>query len=369
MSIKLTTLVNSCIMKSMDKVKRGRSRGQQSGFISIFSVMVIMAILTLVAVGFSNLTRRAQRRTLDNQLNTQAFYSAESGVNDAKTLIDASPGTPITKTECQGPMTGFNYNLDAALNVGYTCVLINSQPSDLRIDSVPVEGTASPKTVAFESTTAIGSFDVTWDTTTTLPVTIPSDTGYSGVLATSAVWGSKLGVVRLDLAPTNGSPLDRATMISGSYTIFLYPTTGAGTVTTAGMGASNQGSLIFANCAAAPCTYNVTLTGGTSSKYLMRLQALYNSVGVRISNVRDSIGNPLTLRNGQAVVDVTGRASDVFRRIQVRLPYYVNGYMPGFAVQSADSICKRLLGSLADSTVDITGVPVPDQTGVCSLTN
>jgi len=32
----------------------------------------------------SNITRQAQRRTLDDQLNTQAFYAAESGINDAK---------------------------------------------------------------------------------------------------------------------------------------------------------------------------------------------------------------------------------------------------------------------------------------------
>lgn len=351
-----------------------RLRHREEAFISIFTVMVIMALLTLVAVGFSNITRKAQRRVLDNQLNTQAFYAAESGVNDAKKVIETIGIS--SKTECQGAVGSsiFKYDLDTTLDVGYTCVLINSTLPDIEIASVPQEGNGSPKVVAFESSTntAIKSFKVTWDATNELKglATIADAPTYPNILSPDTTWGDdKLGVLRLDLAPSDGS-LDRTTITDGSYTFFLYPSTNGGSGPyTVGTTIGNQGSLVQVDCAngTSPCSATINLSPGSSSKYVMRLQSLYNDTWVDISDVRDASPTPVSLQNAQTVVDVTGRASDVFRRIQVRLPIQTHGMLPSFAIQSADSICKRLLVG-GTTVVDLAGTSGdPTATESCEL--
>ncbi len=343
-------------------------RKDQHAFVSIFTVLIIMSVLTLITIGFSNVTRNAEKRALDNQLNTQAFYAAESGINDARIALAADP--TLVKNDCQtgGTFTGYNNGLDAGLNVGYTCLLINSQPPDLRFDSVPVEGNGNAKVVPFESSNGavITGFRVTWTGVNSTP-TIPNYSGsYSDILGSRAQHGvGQLGMVRIDLVPTNS--LDRGTIIPRGYTFFLYPSQAlnapSGFVTN---GTADQGGLLVAQCAAAPCSSTITLgnTIGSSNRYMMRLQALYNPVSVTIDNLVTTSGGT-SFQNAQAVVDVTGKANDVYRRVQARLPFAPRGLSPAFAIQTADSLCKRVLAAPAPlgSRTDISGDPA------CSLIN
>jgi hypothetical protein len=329
----------------MIRVMRKIVKGEQKGFVSIFSVLIIMSILALIAVGFSTTTRRSQRRTLDNQLSTQAFYAAESGVNAAKTVLDNDP--TLQKTDCQTPaITGINYNLDSNLSIGYTCLLINSDLPDARFDSVPVMGTDSPKLLNFQlrDGSMIRDFDVTWEPNTP-GAGIPSSTQLLPVGNTG--WGSNLGMLRIDLVPISGA-LDRNTLITQTYSFFLYPTS-AGTTTdhTVQSGTGNQGTVFLSRCTASPCRARVTLSGGTATRYMMRLQAVYNNVKATIGPVRNIAGATVNMINGQTVIDSTGRANDVYRRIQVRRQSSNNGLTPAFALQAADTICKRLLAAPA----------------------
>jgi Tfp pilus assembly protein PilX len=330
----------------------------EKGFISLFSVLIIMAILTLIAVGFSAVVRRAQQRVLDNQLNTQAFYAAESGVNDAKAALEASPA--LTKTTCQGgTFTGYNNGIDAGLNVGYTCLLINSTDPKLIFNAVPLEGTANPKTVNFQTSTgaAVSTFDVTWSPASGSANIPPAGTG----LVPSTTWAASnyLGMVRIDLVPVNQG-LDRDSLARKSFSFFLYPTLGggfSGTVTTIN-DSPDQGGLAPINCIAAPCTAHMRLAaagglpGSLDSRYTMRVSSVYAPVNVTISNGVDVNGVSNSWSGGQAVIDSTGKANDVFRRIQVRIPLDANGLTPAFAIQSADSICKVLLAKPGDTHPD-----------------
>ena len=64
----------------------------QHGVASIFVVMILMTILALISIGFSHLMNRELRQSLDRQLSTEAYFAAESGVNDAKIYL-ANGGT------------------------------------------------------------------------------------------------------------------------------------------------------------------------------------------------------------------------------------------------------------------------------------
>jgi Tfp pilus assembly protein PilX len=351
---------------NMNMQKNSKTQKHEQGFISIFSVLIIMSILTLVLVGFSTITRRAQRQTLDNQLNTQAYYAAESGVNDAERYLTANPSSAITT--CQSAAFPSS-TLDASLNVGYSCLLINTKLSTQIFSSVPIEGTASPITTNFASSTGvnISTFDVEWSS--------PSgnkNAPNGGNLEPSATWSTanNLGIVRMDIIPIDQG-LTRANLATGGFSFFLYPSSNSASANAfVQTGSAGQGGLVDVLCpsavvtAASPCVAHVTLNAvpGTalSSKYILRLQSIYSPINVTVKNGVDVNGTSFTWDKGQAVVDSTGYANDVFRRIQVRLPQLPSNTLPAsFAVQTADSICKRLQAAVAGTNVDSSGGVLP----------
>ncbi len=341
---------------------------QQSGFISIFSVMIIMTILSLTVLGFSVITRRAQRQTLDNQLSTQAYYSAESGINDAVAFLN-SPDK-AEKTDCQGPVgatyfTSYDNDLDTNLNAGYTCVLVSLTSPIEAYDSVGVEGTASPIITTIKSSTgsAIKSFDVEWR-----PVSGSANIPSSSTLPPSASWvttNNYLGMVRIDLVPDDGSAdLTRDAMANKTITFFLYPDSSAAT-SSFNLPINNnaaQGQILNTKCTVTPCTASINLgVSNTTIGYRMRLQSIYSPTSVTIKNGLDVTGVPTNWTGGQAVIDVTGKANDVFRRIQVYKAINPSGPTAPFVLESAASICKVLLpapapsGTTLDTSIDTTG--------------
>ena len=75
-----------------------------------------MIVMSLIVLGFAQISRRNQRESLDRQLSTQAFYAAESGVNDARELITTAAqnnqAIPAKKTglflSVRLPLNGLN---------------------------------------------------------------------------------------------------------------------------------------------------------------------------------------------------------------------------------------------------------------------
>ncbi len=323
------------------------------GFVSIFSVLIIMAVLTLIMVGFSQVVRRASVSNLNDQLSTQAFYAAESGVNAAIEYIKTNP-TAADKTSCTsgaGPTAG-STNLDSTLQIGYTCVLINKSAQDIRFSSVPLQGTAAPKIVAFESASAVPTaFDITLGSTSGSSTV--SNTGPGDLPPESQRPPTVLGMLRVDMVPTNGS-LDRATLVSG-YTFFVdFSSSVASTSGTVFKGIKS-GDLIRVKCTPpSACKATINLDSASSTAYMMRLQSVYSPVKVTIDNVTSTAG-AVKLINGQTIVDSTGQANGVYRRVQVRLPTS-SSLSSSFSLLTADSICKRLEvapGNTLDTTCGI----------------
>src|SRR3569623_1752522 len=105
----------------------------QEGFASLIVGIIIVLVLSLLTVGFAILVRDEQRQTLDKQLSTQAFYAAESGVNDAINYINANMSTYNGTTTCTGaPFFAANHTIDAVTVSSYTCLLVNMPPPNIR---------------------------------------------------------------------------------------------------------------------------------------------------------------------------------------------------------------------------------------------
>jgi len=355
------------------KMSKFTSGTGQKGFVSIFSVIIIMAILTLLTIGFTTVTRRAQRNTLDNQQNTQAFYAAESGVNDAARAIQAT--STYSKTTCDGDPVNFVYTLNAATNVGYTCVLVDATPPRQTYDSVPVLGTGEPviATLASEGGQAITSVRISWDSPRGLtdPLTLPSpNTTMLGgspnlppatAIAPALNWGNRVGMLRVDLVPI--SSLSRANLVNNSFTFFLLPSNSGATSLNALSGTDNQAGTLETNCGATVprcvATINLFTPGpatATANRYRMRLTSYYQTV--RVPSIEILNGAALLDQiDGQALIDSTGKSGDVFRRIQVTLPLRPSlGYHDPFSILTAGDICKRLLS--APSAFAVIDAPV-----------
>jgi hypothetical protein len=98
-----------------------------------------------------------------------------------------------------------------------------------------------------------------------------------------------------------------------------------------------------------PCNgfFGICITG---KNFYVRLQSIYTTSSVTINT--DNGTGLLELSDAQVVVDATGKAQDVLRRIQVRYNVNTSGdIVPLFAVHSAGSICKRItvLGGVANT--------------------
>ncbi len=327
-------------------------RGGETGFVSIFSVIIIMAILALITIGFTNVTRRAQRNTLDNQQATQAFYAAESGVNDAKRAIIAAREAPIptdyNKTTCDGDPTNFNYVLSADLAAGYTCVLVDSTPPSLVYDTVPVIGAGEPIVAPLrrDDGGTVDTARITWDSPQGLADPIPA-TGMAGsnpILPDQAGWGNGVGMLRVDLVPITS--LGRSDMVTNSYTVFLVPSTSGVTTDTISPGTAEQGRTIAVDCGTVAPRCQVTLTlGAPSAEFRMRLTSYYQPTRIHGIEILNG-GTVVDTAGGQALIDSTGRSNDVFRRIQVRMPLNASpGLHVPFALLSAGDVCKRLIAA------------------------
>ncbi|MBP7807565.1 pilus assembly PilX N-terminal domain-containing protein, partial [Candidatus Saccharibacteria bacterium] len=108
----------------------------QAGLVSIVVTMVFLSVITLITVSFAFLMRREQRQVLDRQLSTQAFYAAESGVNDAVAALKAGTITGDIDT-CGSPP--YDENLSSVIS--YSCMLIDQSPDSLEFDPIAISDT------------------------------------------------------------------------------------------------------------------------------------------------------------------------------------------------------------------------------------
>lgn len=345
-------------------------RSEQSGIVSLIVTMLIMFLLSLVVISFARVVRREQRQALDRQLNTQAFYAAETGVNQAinalKTGYTGNTGNG-EKTTCDpdvaGPLAGTANELDATVGIKYTCLLIDRAPTALVYDDV---GTNQSKVVPIKRADngVINAITIAWQGKS-------EDAG--GFVSCPAVGGfpdaypaaCKTGVLRIDLVPVAGS-ISEAALSTTAMTIFLQPrTSGTGPIVygPATIG-SNQGLTVAGSCSAAttPKFCTAQISGLSANEYRLRMKSVYLANAVTICSPDCLSGADLA--DAQATIDATGKANDVLRRIQVRYPLAITGVGVDNALFSNQTICKRLAITSTSITTD-TGVNT-DPNNPCS---
>lgn len=341
----------------MMKNKYARDMSER-GFASIIIAITLVIVTSLIVVGFSKLARDEQNATTDRQLSNQAYYAAESGVNDAAKAL--SEGYDRSKTTCEplpsaGGVDGAEYltnnniNTSQSGSIQWTCLLIDPAPKTLEYSPV---STVTPKIFQFTpvgpdglTPTTVNSITFSWQDADA------NKTGFapgSGVTNNSfprlSSW-SYVGMLRVSITPLN--VLNRELLRDRTYTAFLYPSANGSNTIAAYNPASNvSGNILNGGCSTGSssprfCTATINNLGGFGTgPFLVTMRSIYSKTNVSVSINQPADNHRIS--GAQAKVDSTGRSQDVLKRIQVRIPVRNEYNYPGFGVETAGDICKEL---------------------------
>ncbi len=344
--------------------------------VSILVTMIMIMVISLIVIGFAQVSRRNQREALDNQLSQQAYYAAESGVNAAvqyfssHPIPDAALNTP--SSDCKyfinnymAPQNGYGTVnvLDPTSNTQYTCLLVNPAPGSL--EATPV--TQDSNTVwHLANYSSLGFKSLTFKWTGQAQSTEPSNCPVNAHLPAYSAWNCRFGILRLDLintASVTGAALESGT---GATTFYFVPTSsGSGTIAIpAGApqpaascsGTSCPAQVVNAKCPTSAsdltCTTTINFASG-STDYYARITMLYRDASDLLLTGVDSAGVRSQFKGAQALIDSTGQSQDELRRVQVRIPLLApSSAMPGYDVMSTDSVCKQINAGPAVAYLD-----------------
>lgn len=344
----------------------------EQGFAAIIIAIVLVTVLGLTTVGFVQLMRHEERQALDKQLSSQAYFAAEAGVNDATKAINA--GFIGAKPECGELVSdpannpGSQYLDDNTVGVdgdstgaSYPCLLINPRPTSLEFDPIGVGG--SPTVFQMETYNSAGdavvlkTIQISWEEPSggTSFSSGPDKCRNLYPLSGSSTNWTYTTMLRAEIIPVAANPvlLNRNALANNRAVAFLCPSQGNGTpgsTTYVNASSENGGVIIEGNCneSASPRKCNAVIRGldvfGQPSAFV-NLRALHGNARVTVTAYGgDGAVNPsnqLAIARAQTLVDSTGKAHDVLRRIQVRVPSYNSYDVPG-GTTASNKICKQL---------------------------
>lgn len=357
-------------------------KGQtQRGAVSLFAVIFAMLLLAILTIGFTKLMVREQQQATNNDLSQSAYDAALAGVEDAKRLIrachqsggQACAQLAAAQTQCQAVGTQVAGSASSAretvvqssttgnaFDQAYTCVLIAMATDDYLYTATEEKAEVIP----LKATEAFDTIAIEWysrhdagNTPVAIPYTNPAE------LPAKGVWGATAPPVMRAQVMTPGvnftpESLDAS---AASKTIFLRP---SGVVST-GILPTNQSDITglsratgeqeysnqpvgvictaqFAYQSLYACRAELrvgTITPEQSATAVLRLSTLYKGAQVRVSLQRAD-GVAVRFDGAQPSVDATGRANNLFRRVEARLRIGDDFPYPDYAVDIERGICK-----------------------------
>lgn len=360
-------------------------KDNEDGFAALVIALVLIVVLSLTTIGFIQLMSSNEQTALSKQLSSQAYYAAESGINDAEQAYAA--GYTIPKAQCNNSNVvnteaGFQYletpDVNSSTNTGVTCLLMNPTPSSLIYGAitssqptvVEMQGCSTGASASASSACGYGSgvnagtINITWqDANDTNGLTSSCSSLYPQA-GGSQNW-TKQNILRIDLIPVSGSVLNRQSLIGSAYTAYLCPdnTSGGASVNVAAQLGTNSGQILDSACtpvsgSGAPynCTTKLNVAGLNNSTYFLIMRAIYSNNIQATITMQDSSTNTLDIGDAQLLVDSTGKSQNVLKRIQVRIPETDEYDMPEAVIQG--QVCKQLgllpsnalIGSSTDSS-------------------
>lgn len=369
------------------------TRRHESGAVSLFLVIFAMLLITIVTLGFLRIMVNDQQQASSADLSKSAYDSSLAGVEDAKraliyyrtvcaTSSEATCDRVRATTNSQVCNVGLGYVVDVTankevyvqqdqssadkqLNQAYTCVKINLNTDDYL---GTIQANAS-KLIPLRANQEFSTVTVEWFSDKDLPsnattINLPSDASLTRSLLQQDNWvASRPSLLRTQLMQfganfTLGS-FDAGSSTaenSNANTLFLYPTANNGAVPSAAESVSLAGSDIRQVPPTTPervrCASRVTSGGyacravvtlpraigqsdSTRTAYL-RLTSFYNATHFRVT-----LGGGAKFSGVQPSIDSTGRANDLYRRVESRVDLETATFpYPEATVDLTGNFCK-----------------------------
>lgn len=314
-----------------------KTKQDESGFASITIALVLILVLALITIGFAQLSRREQQSALNKQLAAQANYAAESGINEVAKLIEQNPSAiPNSPNTCLSPSiiggSPTSNQIDNTRDVLYTCALADLNPKSLEKDLAA--DTAWYTT--FSTSPALSSLKITWQHNGSDAKSPKSAMPTGSEFQPPTSWGDSPAVLQVNITPLSGS---RSDWVNRSFTVYLYPSTSAGN--TVSYASNTQGgSVISGSCipTTGVCNAKIDNLPTGAGSFLLHVVDYYDPSKIKVTGTNGS--DDVEFNNAQAVVDVTGKARNVLKRLRVRIPLNQASPLPNYALE-AKNICKR----------------------------
>ena len=147
----------------------------EKGIVSIIVTVILILVMTLIVLGMARNSAREQRQALDRQLSDQAFYNAESGINDWADYLfknSSSITIPDRKITCQAeglpagtfPNPQPDNKIDGPNGANkYTCLLYDKAPQNILISSLSTsESKVMPITPISSGGVALSDLTISW---------------------------------------------------------------------------------------------------------------------------------------------------------------------------------------------------------------
>lgn len=345
----------------------------ESGATAIFIVVFFALLIGVITLSFIRIATQDQRQSTNSDLSQSAYDSSEAGIEDAtrvlqnyrKLCVNLPTGTtPPDKCqtyeeqfekgnndECNlqdmpelagkaNPSTGevvvtTNAN-DEALDQAYTCVKLVTETDDV------LQTAQGDKSYLFPLKTVdnqpISRVNLNWFSDGRDLVPPATVQYYSGppTLPLKTNWPANAPpMLRAQLIVAKRDALNVNDLNNDSRAVFLYPTgSGSNTVDMTSADVAARGKKIQAprtiqcvkvgkfNCSTGLVNLPVaTGADSTNTDYYLRITPLYRGVTDFQIVLYDGAGNIIKFDNVEPQVDSTGRANDVFRRLQQRIKY------------------------------------------------
>lgn len=375
------------------KVGNMNIQSKQRGAVSLFIVIFTTLLVSIITVGFVRIMLSDQRQASAADLSQSAYDSAQAGVEDAKRALlayraactsgdaaqCAAATTLIDSATCNESLSSvISYvpneevmvqqsSGDGALQQAYTCVKITRE-TDNYIGTISQDDS---KVIALSGVSAFNSIRLEWfnakdieGTTTKVDVPVFS---VNPALLTQAAWTSSATPNRPAIMRTQlmqfGSDFVlsdfediNASGESNANTLFLFPSTAPDTkkfFTANVRKASTSTGPTQIRCidnlgsGGYACSATVELPapigGGAERTAFLRLTSLYKKSNFRLT-LLDGTGTVVKFNGVQPEIDSTGRANDLFRRVQSRVELMDENFpYPDAAVDTSGAFCKDFL--------------------------
>jgi hypothetical protein len=350
----------------------------QQGFVSLFTVIFFMLLITVITVGFLRIMAIEQRQAIDNDLTASALAAAESGVEDGKRALLAyynESTSASLKSDLAGAFDSSNNSCDSltslssvqtaigitgqtvggsGLNQGYTCLNVKLNSPDYlasaeanQSEIFPLRGTGTFDRIIISWHLLSESIGTEGDGKPSSLVPLASTQSLLPQTGGSQSWSSNgyPAYLRAQVFGYPNSSFTRADLSNLSRAVFLV----SGSSSVIDLNAANQGAPnTNVQCGSSFTQYGTYLCSATlqlpagSNNYYLRLTPIYGATHFKVQLYNSSAGSTVDMKDVQPIIDVTGHAADVYRRVQTRVRINAITGLPEYTLESANTICKNM---------------------------